>query len=161
MDTLLLPDNAIAIFRSAVWRPDAARFYEVMSGGFWWTDELVREASRVCVGRDNWSFRYLMGYRALVVRGEPDERLRPAWEQVRRECPGDRRSVVEHVVRHVYIRSVVRCPSASGYPPTRATTRLILRTLDKRKLGVRNLLRPGISPRNAHHTDSIGRCENY
>lgn len=87
MDSLLLPDDAIAILRRAVWRPDAARFYEVMSGGFWWTDELVREASRVCVGRDNWSFRYLMGYRASVVRGEPDECLRPVWEQLRRECP--------------------------------------------------------------------------
>src|SRR5262249_5652437 len=53
----------------------------------WWTDELVREIVPLCMARNNWSFRYLMGYRASVVRGEPDERLRPVWDQVVRECP--------------------------------------------------------------------------
>jgi hypothetical protein len=87
VDPLLLPDDALDILRGAVWNPQAERFYEVMSGAFWWTDELVREASRACMAKGNWAFRYLMGYRASLIRGAPDDRLRPAWDQVRRECP--------------------------------------------------------------------------
>lgn len=87
MDSLLLPVDAIAVLRRAVWQPDAKRSYELMTGSFWWSDELVHELSRLCVGRDNWSFRYLMGYRASVIRGAPNEALRPVWEQVARECP--------------------------------------------------------------------------
>ncbi len=87
MDSLLLPDDAIVILRRAVWQSDAKRSYELMTGSFWWSDELVREVSRLCVGRKDWSYRYLMGYRASVIRGAPDEHLRPVWEQVARECP--------------------------------------------------------------------------
>jgi hypothetical protein len=87
MDSLLLPDDAIAVLRRAVWQPDAKRSYELMTGSFWWPDELVHEVSRLCVERDNWSFRYLMGYRASVIRGAPQEAYRPVWEQVARECP--------------------------------------------------------------------------
>jgi hypothetical protein len=87
VDSLLLPDDAIAVFRRAVWNPDARRFHEMMTGSFWWTDELVQEVAQLCSGRDNWSFRYLMGYRASVIRGKPDGRFRPVWDQVARECP--------------------------------------------------------------------------
>jgi hypothetical protein len=87
VDPLLLPDDAIIILRQAIWQPDARRFLEMMTGAFWWTDELVQEIAHLCVARGNWSFRYLMGYRASVIRGKPEERFRPVWDQVARECP--------------------------------------------------------------------------
>ena len=87
MDSLLLPDDAIVILRRAVWQPDAKRSHELMTGSFWWSDELVGEVARLCVGKDNWSFRYLMGYRASVIRGAPNVAFRPVWEQVAQECP--------------------------------------------------------------------------
>lgn len=87
MDSLLLPDDAIVILRRAVWHPDAKRSYEVMTGSLWWTDELMCEVSHLCTGRDNWSYRYLMGFRASVIRGAPNEAFRPVWDQVERECP--------------------------------------------------------------------------
>jgi len=87
MDSLLLPNNAIIILRRAFWQPDARRFYEMMTGSFWWTDELIQEVAQLCSGRNNWSFRYLMAYRASLIRGKPNEGFCPVWDQIIRECP--------------------------------------------------------------------------
>jgi hypothetical protein len=84
---LLFPDEALHILRGARYRPDAERSYEVMSDSFWWSDELVREASYVCRRHDSWAFRCLMGYRVSVILGAPDAHLRPVWDQVVRACP--------------------------------------------------------------------------
>ncbi len=35
----------------------------------------------------SWAFRFLMGYRASLIRGSPREELRPPWDQLLRECP--------------------------------------------------------------------------
>jgi hypothetical protein len=87
MSGLLFPDEALDILRGASYRPDAERSYEIMSGSFWWSDELVREASAACRRHDSWAFRYLMGYRGSLIRGAPDAELKPVWEQVARACP--------------------------------------------------------------------------
>lgn len=84
MNRFLLPDDAIAILRRAVWQADAKRSYELMTGSFWWSDELVHEVSGLCVERDNWSFRYLMGYRGSLIRGTPEEAYRPVLHRERR-----------------------------------------------------------------------------
>jgi hypothetical protein len=38
----------------------------------------------------SWAFRFLMGYRASLIRGIPREELRPPWDQLLREWPGFR-----------------------------------------------------------------------
>ena len=57
----MLSDEAIAILGTAVWRPDAERSYELLTGSFAWSDEMLREAARLSAGRNNWSFRAIHG----------------------------------------------------------------------------------------------------
>ncbi len=87
MDVPLFPEEALDILRGAVYYAEAERSYEAMSDSFWWSDELLREASLPCHLHKNWAFRYLMGYRGSVIRGEPDATLQLIWEQVERACP--------------------------------------------------------------------------
>ena len=84
---MLFPDAAIEILREARWIPDATRSYEIMSGGFHWSDEKLIDISRMCVDLDNWSFRFVIGYRASLIRGEPRDELREPWDQLLNECP--------------------------------------------------------------------------
>ena len=89
MDSLLFPDDALEALRSAVWKLDAERAYDGMSDSFMWSDESWEEVISVCGEHKNWSFRFLLAYRGMVIRGEADglESLQPLWNQVARECP--------------------------------------------------------------------------
>lgn len=87
MNGMLFPDEAIAILRAATFDPAVDKFYEVMSDSFWWPDELVRETSEVCRRHNSWAFRFLMGFRGSVIRGEPNAGLLPTWQQVAESCP--------------------------------------------------------------------------
>jgi hypothetical protein len=87
MDEMLFPETALAILREARWNPDATHSFEIMSGGFQWSDERLGEAALACIACGSWAFRYLMGYRASLIRGVPREGLRAAWEQLSQECP--------------------------------------------------------------------------
>ncbi|MDG3002481.1 hypothetical protein [Paludisphaera mucosa] len=87
MSMLLFPDAALDILRGASYRPEAERSYDILSGSYWWCDELVRETFAACRRHDSWAFRYLMGYRGSLIRGAPDAELMPVWEQVARACP--------------------------------------------------------------------------
>lgn len=86
-DLMLFPDAAIRILREARWSPDAKRSFEIMSGGFHWSDECLSDVARICVESDNWSFRYVMGYRASLIRSTPRHELREPWDQLSIECP--------------------------------------------------------------------------
>ena len=88
MNELLFPAEAVAILRQARWDANAQRSYDAMSGGFGWSDEGLNDVALLCVEVGNWAFRYLMGYRASLIRGAPREELRAVWDQLRRECPG-------------------------------------------------------------------------
>jgi hypothetical protein len=81
------PDTALVILRQTRWNPRAAWRYEGLSGGLVWDDELPREAIEACGRVDSWAHRYVLGYRASLIRGEPSEGLRAAWDQLARECP--------------------------------------------------------------------------
>ena len=83
----LFPEEALDILRGAVYRPDAERTYDVMSDGFWWSDERVRETIFACRRHGSWAFRFLMGYRGSLIRGTPEKGWMPVWEQVERACP--------------------------------------------------------------------------
>jgi hypothetical protein len=58
-----------------------------MSGGFAWSDERLPQSSTACMAHGSWVFRFVMGYRVSLIRGAPREELRPAWDQLLRECP--------------------------------------------------------------------------
>jgi hypothetical protein len=58
-----------------------------MSGGLVWSDEFPREAISACIAVDNWAFRLVWAYRASLIRGQPREELRAAWDQLAREFP--------------------------------------------------------------------------
>src|SRR5262249_43060284 len=95
MDEMLFPETALAILREARWNPDATHSFEIMSGGVQVSDERLWGAALVGRGSGvwaflacgGWAFRYLMGYRASLIRGVPREGLRAAWEQLSQECP--------------------------------------------------------------------------
>lgn len=55
-----------------------------MSGGFFWSDELLRETS---AAPKDVAHRAIIGYRASLIDGQPREELRGGWDQLRRECP--------------------------------------------------------------------------
>jgi hypothetical protein len=77
----LFSENELAILRGAQFDPEASRTYDMLSGGFHWSDE------RLVLAIDTWAFSYVMGYRASLSNGAPREELRAAWDQLRRECP--------------------------------------------------------------------------
>jgi hypothetical protein len=83
----LFPKAALCILRQTCWNPQATSFYDGLSGGIIWSDEFSREAIDACMSIDNWAFRYVLAYRASLIRGEPREELRAPWDQLVRECP--------------------------------------------------------------------------
>jgi hypothetical protein len=58
-----------------------------MSGGLRWGDEFPSDAIEARIREDNWAFRYVWAYRASLIRGQPREGLRSAWDQLANECP--------------------------------------------------------------------------
>jgi len=81
------PETALAVLRGTRWNPEATCSYEGMSGALRWDDEFPDEAIKACIREDNWAFRFVWAYRASLIRGQPCEELRAAWEQLSRECP--------------------------------------------------------------------------
>src|SRR5262249_32865353 len=71
----------------ARWNANATYGFEIMSGGFTWSDERLWEVAQLCAGQNNWAFRYVIGDRASLSRGAPRESLRVPWDQLLAECP--------------------------------------------------------------------------
>ena len=65
--------------------PDAKRSAELLSGGFMWSDE--RPEAAYIDSENDYLFRFLIGFRASLIRGEPMEELRPVWDELQRLCP--------------------------------------------------------------------------
>jgi hypothetical protein len=84
---MLFPPEALALLRKACWDANARRRYEILSGGFAWSDERLWDVAPICMAQGSWAFRYLMGYRASLIRGMPRDALRAPWDQLLRECP--------------------------------------------------------------------------
>ena len=87
MDGQLFPETALEILRQTEWNPQAAVSYDGMSGGLVWDDELPAAAIDACTRIDNWAFRFVLGYRASLIRDRPREELRAAWDQLLTKCP--------------------------------------------------------------------------
>lgn len=86
-DELLFPEAALELLRQARWDPAAQCTYEIMSGGFKWSDEWPENVGFICVEHGSWAFRYVLGYRASLIQGVPRQELRSAWEQLKLSCP--------------------------------------------------------------------------
>lgn len=87
MDRMLFPEPALVILRQARWDANASHSYEIMSGGFEWSDEKLSDVSFICMEHGSWAFRVIMGYRASLIREVPREELQAPWDQLRQECP--------------------------------------------------------------------------
>jgi hypothetical protein len=81
------PDAVIEILRQAHWDPNAQRDFDLMSGGYEWSDEGFRDALSKCASADVDPFRCVLGYRASLVLGEPRAELREPWDQLLAVCP--------------------------------------------------------------------------
>ena len=85
---MLFPDAAIEILRTSRWLPDATRRYEILAGGFYWSDERIFDVADICIESDSWAFRCVIAFRSSLIRGAPREDVRKPWDQLRKECPG-------------------------------------------------------------------------
>ena len=80
--------KAIQILNNMEFDENATYFYEVMSGGFLWSDEFPDIAS------DEWKnfehdfiYRYLLALRREVMLWTKDKEKHPLWKQVLSEAP--------------------------------------------------------------------------
>ena len=80
------PEMLIPHLRGLRADPAATRSYEAMSGGFFWSDE--RPPAPYSESASDYAMRFLLGYRASLIRGQPREELRPVWDAVLAACPG-------------------------------------------------------------------------
>ena len=81
------PEKLIPHLRALRYDPAAVRGYEMMSGGFMWSDELPASDQYSDPHDGDYALRFLFGYRASLIRGRPDEGLRPVWDAVLAACP--------------------------------------------------------------------------
>ena len=63
---------------------NATRAFEMMSGGFIWSDEMPEAYDDF---KNDYAFRFLLGYRASLTIGKPRQSLQPIWDAVRTGCP--------------------------------------------------------------------------
>jgi hypothetical protein len=78
------PEILIEHLRRLTVDPSATRHFEMMSGGFLWSDEKPAGYSDAAA---DYSLRHLLAYRASLVRGQPREELRSVWDAVLAACP--------------------------------------------------------------------------
>jgi hypothetical protein len=81
------PEKLIPHLQALCYDPAAERSYEMMSGGFMWSDELPPSDVYFDPHDGDYALRFLLGYRASLIRGRPDEGLRPVWDAVLAACP--------------------------------------------------------------------------
>jgi len=83
-ESILFSPAAIAVLREARFNPNAKRQYEIMSGGFVWSDERLFDSVH---SGAILPVRFLMAYRSSLTLGTPDEEARVPWDKLLRECP--------------------------------------------------------------------------
>lgn len=81
------PESVFEFLRQTRWDPGASRNFDVLAGGFVWSDEGFREAFQEFGSFDIGPFRCVLAYRASLSRGEPREELRGSWDQLLQACP--------------------------------------------------------------------------
>ena len=87
IDDVLFPEEALKYLRATIFVPNATRGFEMMSGGFWWSDEFPKAALDACFDQLNWAWRRVIAYRTSLIVGQPRDEFKAVWEQLERECP--------------------------------------------------------------------------
>jgi hypothetical protein len=87
MDTMLFPDEALAMLREARYDPAACRGFNRPAGAFLWSDERLHQVRGICSDHGSRAEFYLLAYRSSLIQGEPIEEFRGPWEQLRQACP--------------------------------------------------------------------------
>jgi hypothetical protein len=87
MATPYFPDEAIAVLRQARWDASARPSLELLSGTFLWWDEDYLEFIGTCRDKGCLSYWEPLLYRDSLIRGEPKEEYRHAWEELRKLAP--------------------------------------------------------------------------
>jgi hypothetical protein len=81
------PPEAVAQLHSARYRADACICLETVCDSLFWNDEAYMEFMAVCRRLGSPWFREPIRFRSSLIRGEPDEAARGAWDELRRLCP--------------------------------------------------------------------------
>lgn len=81
------PEQAVAYLQAAQFNPTAFPCLEVHSDSFFWSDEAYLEFAAVCHSYGCQSFRDPLVFRSSMIRGQPNEACRRAWEELMRLCP--------------------------------------------------------------------------
>jgi len=76
-------DFEISILRNSRYDPEAVRAYDMLSGGFYWSDEGIKELAKAS---DNYLYRYLIHHRASISAGRSKGPF-ALWEQLLLACP--------------------------------------------------------------------------
>jgi hypothetical protein len=87
MDPMQFPDQALAVLREARYDAEASRGFHDPAGGFLWSDERMHRVRQSCADHGSRAHTCVLAYRASLIRGQPIEEYRPAWEHLRLECP--------------------------------------------------------------------------
>ncbi|MFM7646842.1 MAG: hypothetical protein ACKO50_01990 [Cyanobium sp.] len=81
------PEAALAYLRAACFKETAFPCLELTSKSLFWSDEAYLEFVAICNDRGSpWGLVPLC-FRSSLIRDEPDELARAAWEELRRLCP--------------------------------------------------------------------------
>jgi hypothetical protein len=78
------PEILIQHLRGMLVDPAATRQFEMMSGGFFWSDERPPNYSDSSA---DYALRCVLAYRASLTRGKPREQFRSVWDAVIAGCP--------------------------------------------------------------------------
>lgn len=81
------PDAALAQLRSARFQETAFPCLELTTKSLVWSDEAYLEFVAVCNDHGSPWGLVPLNFRSSLIRGQPDESGREAWDELRRRCP--------------------------------------------------------------------------
>jgi len=87
---VLFSQSALSILSQARFDPKADRWYDMFSGGYWWSDEGLGKVLEVHAHESRndpscpvlTAFRFVVAYRASLARVAPNAQYREPWEQL-------------------------------------------------------------------------------
>lgn len=84
---MAVPRELLTLLRQTSFDPLAIRKYNVLDGGFRWSDEFPDGFFEEVLRLDYWLDRYLAAHRAEITLGGDVDRFREIWQEVEREAP--------------------------------------------------------------------------
>lgn len=84
---MAIPPELLTLLRHASFDPAAVRKFNLMDGGYRWSDEFPEGFFDEVIRLNYWLDRYLAAHRASLVLGGDVDRFRSIWQEVEREAP--------------------------------------------------------------------------